>query len=85
MAVLPEDEPDFATALESLIEVYVYQWEISTGEIAESLQRQLDLVSAMVGTEMGFAPVDQIPSETPDPPDRPPPTTPLELPPIEAP
>ena len=69
MPVLPDDEPDFAQALEALIQLYQYQWEVGTDEIVSALQRQIDLLAASVGTLAGFAPLHLLPTATPDPPE----------------
>ena len=77
----PDEEPDFADALDALIEQYAVLWETPLAEIQTALSAQLELISAEVGSVTGFAPADQVPSETPDEPDPPPSTTPTELPP----
>jgi len=65
MPVLPDDEPDFPSALTTLIELYRYQWETSTGDIIAALSAQLEILSAAEGTEAGAPPPDQIPTEIP--------------------
>lgn len=56
-----EPVPEFADALDSLIDLYTYQYETSQAEILTALQEAINVIEGEVGSESGAPPPDQVP------------------------
>ena len=58
-----EPIPEFADALDALIDLYTYQYETSNQEILTALQEAINIIEGEVGSESGAPPPDQVPPQ----------------------